>query len=928
MKQDAVKTANQVAARLSLRDPQRDSLNILVDILEQMELSKDPDINRWLQVVQGQYPSVKQFERNFPSLCFALATGVGKTRLMGAMIAWLYLTGRSRHFFVLAPNLTIYEKLKADFTLGTAKYVFAGIPEIAQTPPVVITGEDYEDGRGVRLDYAVPQTLTGDLLAYETAPHINVFNISKINAKENKKGAAKSSTAKVRRLQECIGESYFDYLAALPDLVVFMDEAHRYYASAGAQAINDLKPVLGVELTATPKTTGAKPRDFDDIVFHYPLASALNDGYVKIPAVATRRDFRVADYSQEQLEQIKLEDGIHHHEYVKAELDIYARNTGNKPVKPFVLVVAQDTQHASQLKETVEALFDGRYKGKVIEVHSNQTGEESDEAMQRLLAVEHDKDTEVVIHVNKLKEGWDVTNLYTIVPLRASASEILTEQTIGRGLRLPYGKRTGVESVDRLTIIAHDRYQDIIDRANDEDSNIRKTVYIGDDETADIPERRPQVITTPSIAEISSTGRPATNNDHAIKEEHPGYHVPQLDSRRAKVAEITFKVIEEESTHLTSSKDLGNEEVKSKVLERVQRVVRQSIPQQASLEGMGDEFELTAESVAEIVNNVTDKLVALTIDIPQITVLPTREVNYGFENFELTGLDKINFQPVAQEILLRHLEDNKTTRIQWESQEVKEKRLEDYIVRSLMEIDAIDYDEHADLLYRLAFQVVLRIKHYLNNDRDKVENVLIYWQKQIRDFIWSQMQQYEWRTPTDYIGKVTQGFEVLRPATFNLAAGEKPRDYRAPVENKQRVKQMLFTGFNRCCYPFQKFDSVEGELRLAQILESDDSVIKWMKPASGQFRIEYINGKNYEPDFVVETIDAYLMMEPKRSTQMEQGEVEQKAKAAGRWCRFANEHAEKRGGKLWSYLLIPHDAIELSRSIAALKAEFQWREEA
>lgn len=95
--------------------------------------------------------------------------------------------------------------------------------------------------------------------------------------------------------------------------------------------------------------------------------------------------------------------------------------------------------------------------------------------MQRLLTVEHDKDTEIVIHVNKLKEGWDVTNLYTIVPLRASASEILTEQTIGRGLRLPYGKRTGVEAVDRLTIIAHDRFQEIIDRANNDDSIIKKS---------------------------------------------------------------------------------------------------------------------------------------------------------------------------------------------------------------------------------------------------------------------------------------------------------------------------------------------------------------------------------------------------------------------------------------------------------------------
>ncbi|WP_349507897.1 DEAD/DEAH box helicase, partial [Agrobacterium pusense] len=492
---DGRKTANQIAARLSLRTPQRESLDILIDLLEQMSLTKDPDLQRWLAIAKRQYPTVRAFARNFPSLCFALATGVGKTRLMGAMIAWLYITGRSRHFLILAPNLTIFEKLKQDFTIGSPKYVFSGIPELAQSPPVIVTGDDYVDGRGVRLDYAVPATLTADLFGANSAPHINIFNIAKINARENKQGAAKSSVAKVRRFQEYLGESYFDYLSNLPDLVVLMDEAHRYYASAGEQAINDLRPVLGIELTATPKTVGASPREFSNIVYHYPLARALSDGYVKIPAVATRKDFRPDQYSTEKLEEIKLEDGIHHHEYVKVELENYSRTHDTKVVKPFMLVVAQDTTHASTLKTYIESdkFFDGRYKGRVIEVHSNQSGEESDEATQRLLAVEHDEMTEVVVHVNKLKEGWDVTNLYTIVPLRASASEILTEQTIGRGLRLPYGRRTGVEAVDRLCIVAHDRFQEIVDRANKAESIIRKTIYIGASDDADVPDRQPQV---------------------------------------------------------------------------------------------------------------------------------------------------------------------------------------------------------------------------------------------------------------------------------------------------------------------------------------------------------------------------------------------------------------------------------------------------
>ena len=86
---------------------------LLVDILSRIELSKDANVITQLEEVKAAYPNITNFERDFPSLCFALATGVGKTRLMGAFIAYLFLAGRSNHFLVLAPNTTIYEK--ADF---------------------------------------------------------------------------------------------------------------------------------------------------------------------------------------------------------------------------------------------------------------------------------------------------------------------------------------------------------------------------------------------------------------------------------------------------------------------------------------------------------------------------------------------------------------------------------------------------------------------------------------------------------------------------------------------------------------------------------------------------------------------------------------------------------------------------------------------
>lgn len=208
----------------------------------------------------------------------------------------------------------------------------------------------------------------------------------------------------------------------------------------------------------------------------------MADGFVKEPAIATRENFRKSDYSPEQLEKIMLEGGVHHHETVRDELVAFATNHREKRVHPFMLVVAQDTAHASQIKQTIESddFFNGAYKGRVIEVHSNLQGEEKEEAVERLLRLEHEDETDIVIHVNKLKEGWDVTNLYTIVPLRASASDILTEQTLGRGLRLPYGHQTGNEFVDRLTVIAHDRFDEVISKAREADSLVQlKTLTIG-----------------------------------------------------------------------------------------------------------------------------------------------------------------------------------------------------------------------------------------------------------------------------------------------------------------------------------------------------------------------------------------------------------------------------------------------------------------
>jgi len=450
---------NAIAGRLSLRPPQRRSLEILDRITEIAPPGKGADTASVLEVIRGEFPSVTDFERGFPSVCFALATGVGKTRLMGAFISYLHLAHGVDNFFVLAPNLTIYNKLITDFTPNTPKYVFKGIAEFATEPPMVITGDTYEQ-----------QNVTGGRLF--GAVRINIFNISKINS-EVRGGRA----PRIKRLSEYIGESYFDHLAGLPDLVLLMDESHRYRASAGVRAINELKPVLGLELTATPFVeTSRGAIAFKNVIYDYPLGRAMADGFVKEPAVVTRKDFDPKGMSPEAIERLKLEDGVRLHESVKVELETYAREAERPIVKPFLLVIARDTTHASQLLALIQsdAFFEGRYGDKVIQVDSSQSGAAEEAMVERLRRVEHTQEpTEIVIHVNMLKEGWDVTNLYTIVPLRAANARILIEQSIGRGLRLPYGRRTGVTAVDRLNNVAHDRFQEIVDEAKRPDSAIR-----------------------------------------------------------------------------------------------------------------------------------------------------------------------------------------------------------------------------------------------------------------------------------------------------------------------------------------------------------------------------------------------------------------------------------------------------------------------
>lgn len=892
----SIKTQNYINGRLSLRAPQAESLAKLKQALDAAPemAQKDRDVTAVLNTLKAEFPTLQDFEREFPSLCFALATGVGKTRLMGAFIAYLHLAHGINNFFVLAPNLTIYNKLIADFTPNTPKYVFKGISEFAVNPPKLISGDNYEQ-----------QNLTMGMDNLFGEITINVFNISKINSE-----VRGGKEPKIKRMREVLGDSYFNYLANLPDLVLLMDESHRYRAQAGMRAINELNPLFGLELTATPFVESTKaPIPFKNVIVDYPLARAMDDGFVKIPAVVTQRNFDAKNYTSEEIEKIKLEDGVRVHENTKVELITYARENNVAVVKPFMLVIARDTTHAAQLLSLLESdnFYNGRYQGKVIQVDSSKSGKDEEEMIERLLAVESvDEQTEIVIHVNMLKEGWDVTNLYTIVPLRAANARTLIEQSIGRGLRLPYGKRTGVEVVDRLNIIAHDRFQEIIDEANKGDSVLKLKQVILDAPSEDDKKVSVQVYsgveTKLGLVEMSSE-----NTKQGISEANSSvdYHPVFKTETEKRIAHTVMEAAAKYATRPSeapTSQALLTTEIREKIVKEVQTALQ---PVQGEL--LEDELD-----IVEIVAKTTEIMVNQTIDIPRITVVPSGEVSTGFHPFKL-DLSSLHLQPSEREITIHNLHTNEQSSLSAELG-MKEKRPEDYIVFSLMDFDDIDYFTQADLLYDLAGQMVTHLRTYLSEE--EVLSVLDKERRLIAREIHAQMMAYFWEKAASYEARVSQGFSTLKPCNYTVSADEPIHSVRQTPKDVSRIKQMLFGSFSKCLYPLQKFDS-DTERRFAVILERDAQ--KWFKPAQGQFQIYWKSGldsKEYIPDFVVETEGSIWLVETKAGKDLKDPEVLAKADAAFEWCKHATDYALQHNGKHWRYVMIPHDEVAESKKLA------------
>ncbi len=884
--------ANYIKQRLSLRDPLQESLDIVSTVTDQLSLKKDVSLKEELEKVKALYPTCTDFEREFPSLAFSIATGVGKTRLMGACIAYLHLAKGVRNFFVLAPNLTIYNKLIEDFgNPSYHKYVFNGISEFVHNRPVIITGDNYAQQGGLFGDQEI---------------RINIFNISKFNSETRGTNQGGVSLApRIKRLSEYLGQSYWEYLSNLDDLVILMDEAHRYHADRSKNAINELKPILGLELTATPFDD--KDNQFKNVVYEYSLAQALADGkYVKNPAIAKRKDFQRGNISDRELEIIKLEDAISIHQDTKKELEVYALNENAKLVKPFILVVCKDTTHAKEIFDLINSdeFYEGAYKDKALQIDSTTKRDGGIE--EQFLSLESpDNQIEIVIHVNMLKEGWDVTNLYTIVPLRAANAAILIEQTIGRGLRLPFdGKRTGVDKIDKLTVVAHDNFDAVIAAANDPNSILNKFSFV------EIPEddlrTKTEVITSKSTVETRFVVE-QKRIDKIVDVQQKQVAQNNVDAKKAIIQVLPdFNSL----PGITKVDDLQKEEVKRKVIRQIEENLNKG---QGNL--FAKEILIEAEGIYEsIVSDYKENI----IEIPRM-VLSQADTQVLFAPFDL-DTSEFTYHALDQEIIRMNLKDHTVDTVQAKSigyygDPVK------LIIAEVINYPEIDYDDNAELLYHLANQAFDTLQANLSTD-ENINNVVFQFKAAIAEKIYQQMKQHLTLIGADYIEPTVYPFVRIEPWNFSALINEGYRDYRDIITPTSAVTRYVFRGFEKACHFEYKFDS-KTEQDLAFILENDKNVMKWMRPAPNQFRIYWDhNSKRYEPDFIVETEDAIYMLETKMSSQVEAEDVQTKKFAAEKYCNHATTFTTQHGGKPWKYGIIPHTAVSRTNSFKFLATQF------
>ena len=802
----------EISARLDLREPNREAVQTLA-----AEVSQYYDVD-------GKQPP---FEAVIDS-----ATGVGKTYILAGAMELFAIADGVRDFVIVTPGRTILEKTRDNFTPGHPKSLLGPM----SFQPVVITSENFNT--------PVMRSAMDD----DSQIKVYLFTVQSLIKPESK------VARKTHKFQEGLGTEFYAHLQAVERLVVFADEHHCYYGPAFSSAVRDLDPWVLVGLTATPDKQTPK----DQIIFRYPIAAAIADRLVKTPVIVGRRDDRKDALT-------KLTDGITLLNAKRDAIAAYTAGTGAAPVNPVMLVVAKDIADADEYGQILGSaeFFGGEYGEAVLVVHSKAP----DEALEALAKVEDlASPVRIIISVGMLKEGWDVRNVYVIASMRSSVSEILTEQTLGRGMRLPFGVYTGIEILDTLEVVAHERYEELLKKAG-----VLNEAFIDYRTRATLRTnaRGQQVVVSETVrATTAPIVRLEGEVPPLVLDAETSPVVTSVEQRAAQVGDAALKL----RRRILPRADVPP--VTVPVL-RMSTVV--SSFTLADITDTDHFRRLGASLAADPDGELARTLVSARVVVGPDGVKHTELVTSG-------AADRVTSRPTlfALQDLRGQLSDMVLA-----SPAVPARKDQRAAVAPLMDAFFAGLGDAADqvLSANLERAGARLVKLVASEQRRFMAKPAYHEVVEVRDL-----------APTR--------------ATDRPVSGDRFGEFS---------KALAYEGWTRSLFPVEWFDS-RPERAVANLLDDDADVACWVRLHVGDLPILWNSaGQEYNPDFIIiETDGVHWVAEIKMDKEMDSDTVAGKREAARRWANYVN--ADELVGVPWRYLLVSETEVETSKgSWIALK---------
>lgn len=465
----------------------------------------------------GVLGEVTRDRHDHPKYAAKMATGTGKTWVLNALLVWQYLNKLanpqdprfSSNFLLVAPGLIVYDRLLDSFqgkeqdgerdfaTSDIYRQQDLFIPDTYRTQVFTFLQSSVvtktEIGRKVTGSGLIAITNWHLLAGKEDPDFLDDDEVEAPGAEIDPKAAVESffpltpGTSSGNALEvldrRFLRGGPLQALKDLPDLVVFNDEAHHIHEVRKSDEVTDVewqkslseiastkgRRFIQIDFSATPYNEVGSGRSkskayFPHIVVDFDLRSAMRAGLVKSLALDKRKEIAALplDFKAERDEQKRV-TGLSNGQRVMLQaglkkLQILEEQFADAdPDKhPKLLVVCEDTNVTPHVVEYLQST--GLSEDEILRVDSGRKAElgpkDWEPIREKLFDVDRHKQPKVIVSVLMLREGFDVSNIAVIVPLRSSQASILLEQTIGRGLRLMW---RGDPSIDELKAETRER---------------------------------------------------------------------------------------------------------------------------------------------------------------------------------------------------------------------------------------------------------------------------------------------------------------------------------------------------------------------------------------------------------------------------------------------------------------------------------------